>query len=148
MPSALLPLAGDALGDAFADPAATGGHGGAGRVAQLLVTTMRLHERPGRQGVMGCLFAIFAGIFPRLALFIVWIARPKLVDAAFDTWIVPLLGIIFFPFATLIYVILYTPGVGLTGWEWFWVVVAGVLDLAHWGASFTQRRQVPGRAAA
>jgi hypothetical protein len=89
---------------------------------------------------MGCLFAIFAGLFPRLGLFIVWLARPRLVDAAFDTWLVPLLGIIFLPFATLIYVILYTPGVGLTGWEWFWVVFAGFLDLLHWGASFTQRR--------
>ena len=58
---------------------------------------------------MGCLFAIFAGLFPRLALFIVWLARPNLVDAAFDTWILPLVGIIFLPFATLMYVLLYTP---------------------------------------
>jgi hypothetical protein len=65
---------------------------------------------------MGCLFAIFAGLFPRLGLLIVWVARPALVNAAFDTFILPLLGIIFLPFATLIYVILYTPGIGLTGW--------------------------------
>jgi hypothetical protein len=57
---------------------------------------------------MGCLFALLAGFFPRLALFIVWVARPALVGAAFGTWIVPLLGIIFLPFATLMYVILYT----------------------------------------
>jgi hypothetical protein len=93
---------------------------------------------------MGCLFAMFAGIFPRLGLFIIWIARPGLVNAAFDTWIFPLLGIIFLPFATLIYVILYTPGVGLSGWDWFWVVLAGLLDVGHWAASATQRRQVPG----
>jgi hypothetical protein len=93
---------------------------------------------------MGCLFAIFAGIFPRFALFIVWLARPALVNAAFHTWIVPLLGIVFLPFATLMYVILYTPGLGLTGWEWFWVVVAGLFDVSHWAASISQRRQVPG----
>jgi hypothetical protein len=93
---------------------------------------------------VGCLFALFAGVFPRLALFIIWIARPVLVNAAFESWIVPLLGIIFLPFATLIYVVLYTPGVGLTGWEWFWVVIAGLLDIAHWAASATQRRQIPG----
>ncbi|RZU52713.1 hypothetical protein EV385_4594 [Krasilnikovia cinnamomea] len=93
---------------------------------------------------MGCLFALFAGIFPRLALFIIWIARPVLVNTAFDTWIFPLLGIVFLPFATLIYVVLYTPGVGLTGWGWFWVVFAGLLDLSHWAASATQRRQIPG----
>ena len=49
---------------------------------------------------------MLGGVFPRLALFIVWVARPKLVDAAFDTWIWQLLGLIFFPFATLIYVLL------------------------------------------
>ena len=93
---------------------------------------------------MGCLFALFAGVFPRLGLLIVWVARPVMVNAAFDTWILPLLGIIFMPFATLIYVILYTPGVGLTSWEWFWVVLAGLFDLGHWAASATQRRQIPG----
>jgi hypothetical protein len=90
---------------------------------------------------MGCLFAMFAGLFPRLALFIVWILRPNLVDAAFSTWLLPLLGIIFLPFATLMYVILYTPGVGLGGWEWFWVGIAALLDIGHWGAGFSRRRR-------
>jgi hypothetical protein len=88
---------------------------------------------------MGCLFAIFGGLFPRCALLLVWILRPRLVDAAFDTWIWPLLGMIFLPFATLMYVILHTPGIGLTGWEWFWVAFAGLLDLAHLGATATQQ---------
>jgi hypothetical protein len=94
---------------------------------------------------MGCLFAMFAGIFPRLALFILWVARPARIDAAFDTFLLPLLGIIFLPFATLIYVLLYTAGRGLTGWEWFWVVIAGLFDLGHWAAGATQRNQIPGR---
>ena len=93
---------------------------------------------------MGCLFALFAGVFPRLALLIVWIARPALVAAAFHTFLLPLLGIIFLPFATLIYVILYTPGVGLTGFEWFWVLLAALFDISHWAASYTQRNQIPG----
>jgi len=32
---------------------------------------------------MGCLFAMFSGRFPGLARFIVWIAKPALVGAAF-----------------------------------------------------------------
>ncbi|NIK59242.1 hypothetical protein [Kribbella shirazensis] len=92
---------------------------------------------------MGCLFALFAGVFPRFALLIVWIARPRLVDEAFDGWFWPLLGLVFLPFATLMYVILHTGG-GLTGFDWFWVFFAGILDLAHWGASWTQRRGMPG----
>ena len=91
---------------------------------------------------MGCLFALLAGFFPRLALFIVWVARPALVGAAFGTWIVPLLGIIFLPFATLMYVILYTPGFGMTAWEWFWVILAAMFDLAHLAASIARRREL------
>jgi hypothetical protein len=92
---------------------------------------------------MACLFVLLGGIFPRFALFIAWVARPKMVDAAFDTWIWPLLGFIFLPFATLIYVILWQTG-GLSGWDWFWVFMAALLDIGHWGASFSQRRQMPG----
>ena len=44
---------------------------------------------------MGCLFVLMAGIFPRLALVIVWIARPTMVDRAFDSWLWPLLGLVF-----------------------------------------------------
>jgi len=91
---------------------------------------------------MGCLFALLAGFFPRLALFIVWVARPALVGAAFGTWVVPLLGIIFLPFATLMYVILYTPGLGLTGWEWFWVILAALFDVAHLAAGIARRREL------
>jgi hypothetical protein len=92
----------------------------------------------------GCLFALFGGLFPRLALLILWIARPALVAAAFNTFLLPLLGIIFLPFATLIYVIVYTPGVGLIGFDWFWVILALLLDISHWTASYTQRNQIPG----
>jgi hypothetical protein len=88
---------------------------------------------------MGCLFAIFAAFFPRLALFMVWLVRPVLVDKAFDSWIWPLLGIIFLPFATLMYVIFFATGGSLSGWEWFWVVIAGCLDVAHLAAGVFQR---------
>ena len=87
------------------------------------------------------------GLFPRLALLVLWIARPALVDAAFTTFILPLLGIIFLPFTTLIYVFVYVPGLGLTGWGFFWVILALLLDIGHWGASYTQRDQIPGRSA-
>jgi hypothetical protein len=51
---------------------------------------------------MGCLSALLAGFFPRLALFTYWITRPAKIDAVFDGFLLPLLGIIFLPFATLI----------------------------------------------
>ena len=53
---------------------------------------------------------IVAGVFPRLAVLTLWIARPERIDAAFDPFLWPLLGIIFLPFATMIHLLLYTPG--------------------------------------
>ena len=92
---------------------------------------------------MGCLLAVIAGMFPRIALVIFWIARPDRMDAVFTSLVWPVLGIIFLPFTTLIYVLLWQPGVGVTGSDWFWIALAVVLDVAHWGASARQRRQVP-----
>ena len=58
---------------------------------------------------IGCLLAIFAGFFPRVALVIVWIAT-DLVDRAFSTFIIPLLGLIFLPFTTLVFALAWAPG--------------------------------------
>jgi hypothetical protein len=44
------------------------------------------------------------------------------------------------------YVIIYTPGIGLTGWGWFWVILAALFDLAHLGASIARRRELMARA--
>ena len=99
-----------------------------------------------QQGVDSmCLFAILAGMFPRVAFLIYWIARPSQVDAAFDTFIIPLLGFIFLPFTTLMYVILWTPGVGITGTDWLWIGLAALLDIGHYTYSaYGNRDQIPG----
>ncbi len=88
---------------------------------------------------MGCLLVLISASMPRVGLFLFWILRPARVDAAFDTFIFPLLGILFFPLATLLYAVLYSAG-GLSGWEWFWVVVAGFFDLVH-SATVAARRE-------
>ena len=96
---------------------------------------------------MGCLLALFAGAFPRIAVVIFWIARPERMDAIFTSFVWPVLGIIFLPFTTLIYILLYQDIQGVTGWDWFWIGLAVLLDLSHWAATASQRNQVPGRAA-
>jgi hypothetical protein len=90
---------------------------------------------------MGCLFALIGGLAPRFAFFIYWIMRPAQVDAAFDTFIFPFLGIIFLPLATLLYAVLWTVG-GLSGWAWFWVVLAAILDLSHSAVAAANRREL------
>ena len=49
---------------------------------------------------MGCLLALLAGFAPRVALALIWIFT-NLVDRAFDGFLIPLLGLIVFPYATL-----------------------------------------------
>jgi hypothetical protein len=95
---------------------------------------------------MPCLFALFAGMFPRLGTLFIWLARPRLFSAAFNgSWFWPLLGIIFLPFTTLMYVILWSPGVGLGGWDWVWLGMGVVIDLMHWSSSvYSNRDKLPG----
>jgi hypothetical protein len=94
---------------------------------------------------MPCLFALMAGFFPRLATFFVWIARPNMFSAAFNgSWLWPILGIIFLPFTTLMYVILWSP-TGLTGWDWMWLILAVLLDVMHYSSTaYSNRNQIPG----
>jgi hypothetical protein len=92
-----------------------------------------------------CLFAFVALMFPRIAFAILWIARPLAVDATFDTVIWPLLGLIFLPFTTLLYVLLWTAGPGIAGWDWLWLAGAVFLDLGHYGATaYGNRDKIPG----
>ena len=88
----------------------------------------------------GCLFAMGAAAFPRLALLFVWIFT-NLVNRAFhNTFIWPLLGIIFLPFTTLFYVFAYNPALGLTGWGWLFVIIGFVIDISSYGSSaYTNR---------
>jgi hypothetical protein len=92
-------------------------------------------------GEMGCLFVLMATLFPRTVLVIFWLARPERVDEVFSTWLWPLLGIVFLPFATLMYVLLYVPGDGVTGGDWGLVALAAGLDVLHWTFGAAQRRQ-------
>lgn len=92
---------------------------------------------------MGCLLAVFVGMFPRLALVMFWIARPERMDDTFPGFLWPLLGIIFLPFTTVVYVLLYIPGVGVTGSDWWWIALAVVLDLGHVVVSAGQGRAAP-----
>ncbi len=98
---------------------------------------------------MPCLFVMFAAAFPRFGTLFIWLARPKMFSAAFNgSWLWPVLGIIFLPFTTLMYVFLWTPGIGLFGWDWFWLFMGLLIDISHWSTtvynSRNYRNPVPG----
>lgn len=81
---------------------------------------------------MGCLVALFALISPRLALFAIWLFS-DLLSRAFDDWFVPLLGFFLLPWTTLAYAVMWTSGANeVTGFEWFIVVLAFLIDISSW----------------
>ena len=52
------------------------------------------------------LIALFA-VGPRLAFLVYWLIQPAYVQGVFNTWIWPLLGLIFLPWTTLMYTLAY-----------------------------------------
>jgi hypothetical protein len=82
--------------------------------------------------------------FSRLFLLFYWLARPVQVDAAFGGFILPCVGFVILPFATLMYVMLWQAG-GLQGLDWLWVILAAVLDIIGLGsAGYSNRNYIPG----
>ncbi len=96
-----------------------------------------------RNSNSGCLTAVVSS-FSRIMLLFVWIARPVMMDATFNSFIMPCLGFLFLPFTTLMYVLL-KQGVGtIQGLDWLWLFLAVLLDIASVGAAgASNRNRIP-----
>jgi hypothetical protein len=91
----------------------------------------------------GCLLAMAAAVAPRLVLLFMWLVGPR-VNAAFNNFLVPLLGFIFLPYTTIMYVLVWSPGIGVVGWDWIWVLLGVGLDIMKWGQIANKRKEIPG----
>ena len=81
---------------------------------------------------MPCLVALLALLSPRLALFFVFLFS-NMIDRAYDGWLLPLLGFFILPWTTLAYTVMWDVGTrDVTGFEWFVVVFAFLVDLGAW----------------
>lgn len=78
-----------------------------------------------------CLLLTLVFLGPRVVLFLWWLLSPAMWNAAFTGYLVPLLGIVFVPWATLAYVLF--AGGGVTGIEWLWVGLGLAVDLLSYG---------------
>ena len=89
---------------------------------------------------MGCFVVLFALISPRLALFFVAVFS-DLLSRAFDSWFIPLLGFFLLPWTTLAYAVMWDLGTnGVTGFEWFIVILAFLADLSGYGLIGNRRQ--------
>ena len=87
---------------------------------------------------MACLVALFALISPRLALFVIWIFT-NLLSRAFESWAVPLIGFFLLPWTTLAYAAMYASSNEVSGFEWFIVVLAFLIDLSSYAGGRRER---------
>ena len=87
---------------------------------------------------VGCFVVLFALISPRLALFFVWLFS-DLLSRAFDSWFVPFLGFFLLPWTTLAYAAMYASSDRVSGFEWFIVVLAFLIDLGSYARGRRER---------
>ena len=78
-----------------------------------------------------CVAVVFAFISPRLAIIVVAIFS-DILSRAYDSWFLPLIGFFLLPWTTLAYAWMADngPGVEVTGFEWFLVALAFLIDLS------------------
>lgn len=90
-----------------------------------------------------CLFLTLLFLGPRAGILLWWLIEPVRWNAAFDTFLWPLLGFLFAPWTTLMYVIV-SP-LGVEGLDWLWIGLAVLADVASYaGGAYGGRGRVPG----
>lgn len=94
---------------------------------------------------MCCFFAVLLFFGPRLGFLVFWLFPygQVRINAAFRDfnfpWLVGILGLVFIPWATLMYVLVYP----LNGFDWVWVGLAVGADVVGWIGGDRNRHKVP-----
>ena len=98
---------------------------------------------------MCCAFLMLVLLGPRVVGVFWWIFQPVRWESAFSSffgggnlwWIWPILGIVFLPWTTIMYVIV-APG-GIASWDWLWLGLMLVADIASYSGG-AGRKRLPG----
>jgi len=89
----------------------------------------------------GCLLALGIGLAPRLFLILAWIFSERWDLVWQGNWFLPLLGIIIAPYTTVMYMLVYTVPVGVSGWDWLWIALGVMLDIMKWSSWVKYRKE-------
>lgn len=90
---------------------------------------------------MCCFFTALLLVGPRLAIIVWWIYTPAMVDSLFQTWIWPVLGWLFLPWSTLMYMVA-APN-GIVGFDWILLGLGVFLDMGSYFGGYYERERVP-----
>ena len=86
-----------------------------------------------------CLALILGFLGPRVAFFLWWVFGDK-IDMIWDSWVWPLLGLIFLPWTFICYAIAWGPLHHVSGAGWLLVAIGIFLDLASYASRSAQTR--------
>ena len=91
---------------------------------------------------MCCLIASLFMLGPRAAILVWWLLQPIRWSETFDTFLWPLLGFIFAPWTTLMYVAVYPAGID--GFDYLCLAIGVAFDLFTWfGGGYSNRGRLP-----
>jgi hypothetical protein len=94
---------------------------------------------------MCCFFTTLFLFGPRLAVLVWWLINPLRFSAAFSSFIWPILGVIFAPWTTLMYLIVWSPVTGIYGLDWLWLGLGVLADISSYvGGGYGNRERIPG----
>jgi hypothetical protein len=92
---------------------------------------------------MCCLVSTLVLFGPRLAILVWGLLQPARWEAAFSTFVWPLIGFLVLPYTTLMYVAVAP--LGVSGFDWFWLALGVVIDIASWsGSAYGNRDKIRG----
>ena len=93
---------------------------------------------------MCCLLTVLLFLGPRAAILVWWLIDPIRWNLAFQSFIWPLLGFLFLPWTTLMYMIVFPAGV--VGFDWIWLGLGLLADIASYtGGGYSNRDRIPVR---
>lgn len=81
--------------------------------------------------LLGFILLLIGG--PRIGNAFWWLIQPARYNLAFPNAFVGLLGILFLPWTTLMYVASFQGGI--TGWDWLWIGFGLFFDISSYGSS-------------
>ncbi len=94
---------------------------------------------------MCCFLTTLVLLGPRAGILVWWLINPLRWQLTFPSFIWPLLGFLFLPWTTLMYVLVAPAGV--FGLDWLWLGLAVIADIGmHAGGAYGNRERVPGYA--
>jgi hypothetical protein len=90
----------------------------------------------------GCLVLLLGSFAPRLTLALMALFNDEISESFDGGILIPFLGWIFLPYTTLAYVLLHWWSGEVTGFDWFLVALAFLVDLGSLVGGYARRHDV------